>query len=133
MGEVKNSSDSYVSKLMEELEIIKEIKDDGSIIYRIDKEGRKKRSIDLAERYRIEFEKKPKWKQAIIRYWEFLGEKAYRVALFAALVTSLLGNCYQYWLNDELLDTKKEYFILRWHSNCAAVKYAFVPIVEALG
>lgn len=132
MGEVKNSSDSYVTKLMKELEIIREIKDDGSIIYRIDKEGRKKRSIDLAERYRIEFEKKPKWKQTIIRYWEFLGEKAYRVALLAALVTSLLGNGYQYWLNDELLDTKKEYLILRWHSNCVPEDKEFMLRMDSL-
>lgn len=132
MSEVKKCSDSYITKLMEELEIIREIKDDDSIIYRIDKEGRKKRSIDLAERYRIEFEKKPKWKQTIIRYWEFLGEKAYRVALFAALVTSLLGNGYQYWLNDELLDTKKEYLILRWHSNCVPEDKEFMLRMDSL-
>lgn len=132
MSEVKKCSDSYISKLMEELEIIWETKDDDNIIYRIDKEGRKKRSIDLAELYCIESEKKPKWKQTIIRYWEFLGEKAHRVALFAALVTSLLGNCYQYWLNDELLDTKKEYLILRWHSNCAPEDKEFMLRMDSL-
>lgn len=132
MGEVKKSSDSYITKLMEELEIIREIKDDGSIIYRIDKEGRKKRSIDLAERYRIEFEKKPKWKQAIIHYWQFICEKAYRIALLAALVTSLLCNGYQYWLNDELLDDKKEYLILRWHSNCVPDNKEFMMRLDSL-
>lgn len=132
MGEVKKSSDSYVAKLMEELEIIREIKDDGSIIYRIDKEGHKKRIVDKAERYNIEFEKKPKWKKTIIYYFEFIGEKAYRAGLLAALITSLLGNCYQYWLNGDLLDTKKEYLILRWHSNCVPEDKEFMLRMDSL-
>lgn len=111
--------------------ILKDIKDDGSIIYKIDKEGRKKRLVDKDEKARLEFEKKPWVIKVLLTQVNTLKKAVVFYVMAVIILVMTLWNITLHQENRELELTTKEYLILRWHVNTKPESKAFMEQLDS--
>lgn len=118
--------------MLKKTNIIREISEDNTVIYKFDKNNTCQRLVDKEEKNRQEFEKKP----SIVKMFLALVNTVKRIAIFyilsASLVLMSVWNMYLHYEVRELELTKKEYLILRWHSNAIPESKQFLDQLDSL-